>query len=1018
MLIEHKENEMNILFTSINQNPIAIKLIKVGSPSTNNNTYTTDTLTSSQQYTVGDWITSQSGFINFNYDLKKGQNSSNYYKFVTSGGDLEISGIFSSAQKYAYTHLFDGCKTIVDASKAVHKDTLRYFGEHGCEQMYANCTSLTATPSAFPTYPNAWSYAGMFFNCTSLKDCPVTFSFGNTGSYSWMFMNCSSLTGVPDLPNVLTRPFIYNSMFQGCTSLKDSPTISLTTLSDGCCKNMFMNCKNLTGITVNFTNWNDDATENWVKGVAINGEISKPAALSEKRGPSYFPEKWVLKGPDQPLTFRATYNSHPASVQVPANKINGHLYYKYTDQAEWTELRNYGTTFTFMVNRDRGISFKGEPNNVYRDGFFIGPKNSVRSEVYGNINSLYGKTDLAPHKSFYRTFYSTSITDASKLQIPSGVWKESGGQSINFAQMFAHSRIEIAPTLNHTNLSPSCYYYMFDHCTLLKDTPTIKAKSVSLASCEGMFHDCINLSSISDFNFDYVDERGCSNMFAGCYILKDASYLTLSATQLGTNCYDAMFAGCSQLTAVPALPATSLVNSCYRQMFQNCDRLSTAPELPATTLAPLCYDSMFVSCDHLIEIPALPASTLANYCYKEMFRDCSRLASVPDNMLPATDLTVGCYQQMFQGCKLKKSPYLPASTVVLDCYKGMFSSCNRLSSVTVELTSWTDPNNSSDTSFGTSNWLKGVQNSSQSIFNKPESLPVIRGINNIPTSWRVESNPITFTVLELKPGYDHAYMRLTQSSNEGTLLNNMYCKVNHGDWVKYKYDVVSCLYAGDKISFSNRNNTLSFDSNNFAQFEIQNNKFAVEGNIQSLLNYSNETSDFCFYNLFYLCHRLFDASKLQLPANHLKRLCYYQMFMNCYQLSAAPQLPATDLGPYCYYGMFKVCSALSTAPQLPATQLDENCYANMFQQCTSLTDAPHLPAPSMAPYCYQDMFIYCSNLSSVSVEFTRWEHFQQDYTSYWLYDVAENGTFYKPSDLTEIYDANHIPTNWTVINRD
>ena len=106
-------------------------------------------------------------------------------------------------------------------------------------------------------------------------------------------------------------------------------------------------------------------------------------------------------------------------------------------------------------------------------------------------------------------------------------------------------------------------------------------------------------------------------LFMGYATLKDASGLLLPATDLAGfyNCYEAMFSGCTSLTAAPALKAETLGKSCYYEMFKGCTSLTTAPALPAETLIDCCYQSMFEGCSSLTTAPELKATTLQKYCY-------------------------------------------------------------------------------------------------------------------------------------------------------------------------------------------------------------------------------------------------------------------------------------------------------------------------------------------------------------------------------------------------------------------
>jgi hypothetical protein len=98
----------------------------------------------------------------------------------------------------------------------------------------------------------------------------------------------------------------------------------------------------------------------------------------------------------------------------------------------------------------------------------------------------------------------------------------------------------------------------------------------------------------------------------------------------------------------------------------------------------------------------------------------------------------------------------------------------------------------------------------------------------------------------------------------------------------------------------------------------------------------------------------------------------------------------------------------------------------MFCGCTSLTDAPELPAKTLVKDCYKDMFnmnSYENKLSSITVGFSDWMDDTgniDDYPTYqWVnYNLSsENFVFTCPSDLPEIHDIHHMPTNCRVVRK-
>ena len=221
-------------------------------------------------------------------------------------------------------------------------------------------------------------------------------------------------------------------------------------------------------------------------------------------------------------------------------------------------------------------------------------------------------------------------------------------------------------------------------------------------------------------------------LFSNCNNLINAENLSLPATTLTTECYDAMFLGCSSLRTAPQLPATTLVDRCYQGMFYECTSLTAAPQLPATNLsgADWCYAYMFNGCTSLTSAPQLPATTLAQSCYYSMFGGCSGLTSAP--ILSATTLAQACYYSMFRDCtSLTSAPMLPATTLAKNCYVGMFLRCSSLNSITCLAT---------DISANqcTYIWVKGV--ASNGTFTKASSMnDWTSGVDGIPNNWTVQN---------------------------------------------------------------------------------------------------------------------------------------------------------------------------------------------------------------------------------------------------------------------------------------
>ena len=260
-------------------------------------------------------------------------------------------------------------------------------------------------------------------------------------------------------------------------------------------------------------------------------------------------------------------------------------------------------------------------------------------------------------------------------------------------------------------------------------------------------------------------------------------------------------------------------------------------------------------------------------------------------------------------------------------------------------------------------------------------------IQNIPYKfnpfpvYKAASQPVTYNSLTFI-GKDSTNAVQLNAVNTPVAITLQYSK-NGGTWTNYTIGSVIELSSNQTVAFSGANDHFS-NPQSFYQFAMTG-TIEAHGNIQSLLNFSDSCTNWCYGN----------------------------MFFGCTSLITPPQLPATTLADGCYASMFWGCSNLSTAPSLPVTTLASDCYSGMFGECTSLTDAPELPATTLVNNCYFFMFYQCSSLTGISVSFTDWNQA----TELWLFNVSSTGTFTCPSNLdTTIRDISHVPANWTVIN--
>ena len=185
--------------------------------------------------------------------------------------------------------------------------------------------------------------------------------------------------------------------------------------------------------------------------------------------------------------------------------------------------------------------------------------------------------------------------------------------------------------------------------------------------------------------------------------------------------------------------------------------------------------------------------------------------------------------------------------------------------------------------------------------------------------------------------------------------------------------------AGDKVLFKGDNSnycatatTTGATERNYYDCFAGTALFEAEGNIMSLIDSEEFTTDIAlpssgwnFKSLFQGCTGIVSAENLKLPASALTMCCYRSMFDGCTNLTKAPELPATDISNAvaCYAYMFQSCP-ITVAPELPATTLAMSCYYAMFKSGSTLTSAPELPATTLADSCYNGMFMGCTSLTT------------------------------------------------------
>ena len=300
-----------------------VQLNKVGNPYDAALEYYTTMGTTWQPYTFGETITlANEGdrvyFRNASDDLAMGFSRgfmNDYYQFDMSGSIAASGNVMSLLDKTSKSTSFP-----YDDGDYTTPEDFNYF-----VNLFSGCSSLTSAPELPAIKLTPYCYMWMFKDCTGLTQAPELPAMAlSDWCYGGMFDGCTGLKQAPALPANTMQANCYASMFRGCTGLTEAPELLAMTLAGGCYSQMFSGCTKLNHVKVAFTEWPNDATNNWLKDVASTGTFVCPDALDKSQtGVSYIPEGWTpvfeVKANNEPETenYYSTFYSGTNAYKVP-----------------------------------------------------------------------------------------------------------------------------------------------------------------------------------------------------------------------------------------------------------------------------------------------------------------------------------------------------------------------------------------------------------------------------------------------------------------------------------------------------------------------------------------------------------------------------------------------------------------------------------------------------------------------------------------------------------------------------
>lgn len=561
-------------------------------------------------------------------------------------------------------------------------------------------------------------------------------------------------------------------------------------------------------------------------------------------------------------------------------------------------------------------------------------------------------------------------------------------------------------------------------------------------------------------------ENQFRGLFDGDANLINASGMTLPATAMTSSCYRSMFGNCSNLKSAPTeLPATTLADSCYYYMFAKTKVANAPSTLPATTLADNCYRDMFRQA-YITTAPSLPATTLATYCYYQMFQDCTSLTTAP--VLSATTLVSNCYNAMFANCtSLSAVTCLATTNIVSGNTNNLLNGISTLGtferasgadwpceakipstwSITPAYTpvyAWNTSTDETDYACDTTTYTKYYKDYYQVSYQNGCNYQ-----NVTPVQWRQSSSVIEYNSKDCGFVAGYFTIRSRENNNTITLKNNttgtsvgattFYYSTNSGStWTSVSIGTgvtktIAILASGATVMLMGTNNRLGV-AYNYGHYFRGSADYEIEGNIASLVNGDNSTTDLSsksahtFSQLFSGDTHLISAENLKIYSTELPANCFNSTFRDCTSLQKAPELPSTVLGAETYSSMFEGCIALSQPPsQLVFTSAYPTSYQRMF--CMSRSSKLTTPAMTYSPKLFgdwggsspvqQQMFCGNGNLTTIYCYWTRNSFSGSFSLTNWVNYTADSGvTFTKRSTQSFDNGVSGIKTRWTKVNDD
>lgn len=225
---------------------------------------------------------------------------------------------------------------------------------------------------------------------------------------------------------------------------------------------------------------------------------------------------------------------------------------------------------------------------------------------------------------------------------------------------YSNTTITEVPSITFPSSRAISTKNMFYGCTSLATANIVGLKS---SNTEGMFS---NKTKISAPSFTDCTLNNPKTLFGSTLSSTTTSYpvtVTMSNVAL-TGEANAMFSGCTALTAIPGFDASGLTS--LRYAFRNCNHITSVPQMDTSSVTD--FGATFQGCTALTTVPLLDTSSATTIA--SMFSGCTHLQTVP--MFNTANVTI--MSSTFNGCKSLTAIPLFNTANVTDMYM-TFAGC-------------------------------------------------------------------------------------------------------------------------------------------------------------------------------------------------------------------------------------------------------------------------------------------------------------------------------------------------------